>query len=45
MNVLRSVLALEDNLVGALAQVARRLRRVTKTRAWMAVQLSTVNDT
>ena len=43
--VLRSQEALEETLEGSLVQVSCRLRRTTKTGAWLMVHLSTLNKT
>ena len=37
--------ALDETLAGALVQVARHLRRVTKTGMWLTVKPSSVNGT
>ena len=42
---MRSEEALAETLVGTPVQVARRLRRTTKTVTWLTVQPSTVNGT
>ena len=44
-NARRSEEALQETLASAPVQVARHLRRVTKTRAWLTVQPSTINVT
>ena len=44
-NANRSEEALEETLSGVPVQFAFRLRRATKTGAWLMVQLSIVNGT
>ena len=44
-NERRSNEALEETLAGAPVQVARRLKRVSKTGAWPTVHPLTVNRT
>ena len=44
-NAAKAVVSLETTIVRALVVVTRRLRRATKTGAWLTVQPSTVNGT
>ena len=44
-NVAKAMASLEKTIAGHPVVVTRRLRRATKTRAWLTVQLSTVNWT
>ena len=44
-NVAKSMASLETSIARAPVEVTRRLRRATKTGAWLTVQPSTVNGT
>ena len=44
-SVLRAEEALVETLAGAPVQGTRKLRRMTKTGAWLTVQPSTINGT
>ena len=44
-NAAKAVASLETTIARAPVDVARQLRRATKTRAWLTVQPSTVNGT
>ena len=44
-NVAKAMASLETTIARAPVDVTRRLRRATKTGAWMTVQPSTVNGT
>ena len=44
-NVAKAMVSLETSIARAPVEVTRRLRRATKTGAWLAVQPSTVNET